>query len=502
MRLKLALAIITLLFVLGSCKKDNYLTLPATNNPPKTLPKTPLSFTLANTLQSNMVIQRNKPLNIWGTAAASSKIILKTSWLTDSVSTTADASGNWELSINIGSANATPQTITATVVGGKSISLKNILIGDVWICSGQSNMVMQVDSIAPFQGVTNYKSEIAAANYPNIRVLTLQTDYKVNPVDTLSSPASWTVCSPQTAGDISGVAYYFARKLNIDMNVPIGIIVSAVDGTSCEAWTNEAAFEANPDLAVYAGINNATALYNGMISPLKTLSITGFIWYQGENNKTNNPVSDYTKLNSALIVGWRAIFNQGNLPFYLVQMPPFAQDYFTTTPVGGDLTEDSYAKFREAQANVLNVLNTGMAITMDVGEPNNQHPPDKKPVGERLALLAEKNTYNQSVQCYGPQYSSYVINSNTVTISFKNSSGLNTINNLPLNQYFYIAGNNQVFERANAQIVNDQIVLTAPANFSLPIMAIRYAFTEAPVTNLQNSAGLPMEPFRTDNWSN
>jgi sialate O-acetylesterase len=178
MRLKLTLAIIILLFVLGSCKKDNHSPLPVTNNPPKT----PLSFTLANTLQSNMVIQRNKPLNIWGTAAASSKITLKTSWLPDSVSTTADASGSWELSVNVGSANATPQTITATVVGGKSISLKNILIGDVWICSGQSNMVMQVDSISPFQGVTNYKSEIAAANYPNIRVLTLQTDYEANPV--------------------------------------------------------------------------------------------------------------------------------------------------------------------------------------------------------------------------------------------------------------------------------------------------------------------------------
>jgi sialate O-acetylesterase len=239
-----------------------------------------------------------------------------------------------------------------------------------------------------------------------------------------------------------------------------------------------------------------------MISPLKTLSITGFIWYQGENNKNNNPISDYTKLNSALIVGWRVIFNQGNLPFYFVQMPPFAQDYYVTTPVGGDPTKDTYAKFREAQANVLNVLNTGMAITMDIGEPDNQHPPDKKPVGERLALLAEKNTYSQNVQCYGPQFSSYAINSNTVTISFKNSSGLNTINNSALNQYFYIAGSNQVFERANAQIVNDQIVLTAAANFTLPIMAIRYAFTEAPVTNVQNSAGLPMEPFRTDSWSN
>jgi sialate O-acetylesterase len=498
MRLKLTLAIITLLFVLGSCKKDNHSPLPVINNPSPAS----VSFTMANTLQSNMVIQRNKPLTVWGTAVASSPITINASWITGAVNTIADASGNWTVNINVGEANTSAQTITASASGSKSISLKNILIGDVWICSGQSNMVMQVDSIAPFQGVTNYKSEIAAANYPNIRVLTPQTDYETNPVDTLSQPALWTVCSPQTAGDISGVAYYFARKLNTDLNVPIGIIVSAVDGTSCEAWINEAAFQANPYLVSYAGINNATQLYNGMISPLKDLSITGFIWYQGENNKTNNPVSDYTKLNSALIVGWRAILNQGNLPFYLVQMPPFAQDYFTTTPVGGDPTKDSYAKFREAQANVLNVLNTGMAITMDVGDPANQHPPDKKPVGERLALLAETNTYNQNVQCYGPQFWSYSINNTTATISFKNGAGLNTINNQPLKQYFFVAGSDQNFVKANAQIVNDQIVLTAPAGFIAPIVAIRYAFTDAPVTNLQNSAGLPMEPFRTDNWGN
>jgi len=498
MRLKLALAIITLLFILGSCKKDNHSPLPVINNPPPAS----VGFTIANTLQSNMVIQRNKPLKIWGTATASSQITINASWITAAVTTTTNSSGIWTVNINVGGANTTAQTITASVGGSKSISLKNILIGDVWICSGQSNMVMQVDAIAPFQGVTNYEAEIAAANYPNIRILTPQTDYEINPVDTLSHPTLWTVCSPQTAGDISGVAYYFARKLNTDLNVPIGIIVSAVDGTSCEAWTNEAAFQANTYLASYSGINNATQLYNGMISPLKELSITGFIWYQGENNKNNNPVSDYTKLNSALIVGWRAIFNQGNLPFYFVQMPPFAQDYFTTTPVGGDPTEDSYAKFREAQANVLNVTNTGMAITMDVGDPANQHPPDKKPVGERLALLAEKNTYSQNVQCYGPQFSNYTINNNTVTISFKNGSGLNTINNQSVKQYFFIAGNNQVFEQANAQIVNDQIVVTAPANFTLPIMAIRYAFTDAPVTNLQNAADLPMEPFRTDSWSN
>jgi len=139
-----------------------------------------------------------------------------------------------------------------------------------------------------------------------------------------------------------------------------------------------------------------------MINPFINLSIKGFTWYQGENNKNNSPVSEYTKLSSALIVTWRQVFNQGSLPFYFVQMTPFDQYYYSTNPVGGYPSSDDYAKFREAQANVLSVPNTGMAITMDVGEPANQHPHNKKPVGERLALLALNKTYGQPVQCYGP----------------------------------------------------------------------------------------------------
>jgi sialate O-acetylesterase len=325
-----------------------------------------------------------------------------------------------------------------------------------------------------------------------------------DPSDSLNYAAEWQVCSPKTVGQMSGVAYYFAQKLYTSLNVPIGIIISAVNGTSCEAWINNAGFTSNPGISRYSGINNATMCYNGMINPFINLPIKGFTWYQGENNKNNNPVSDYTHLNSTLITAWRQAFNQGSLPFYFVQMTPFDQYYYTTNPVGGYPTSDDYAKFREAQANVLAVTNTGMAVTMDVGEPANQHPPNKKPVGERLALLALNNTYGQSVQCYGPQYASYTTSGNTVTISFKagTAQGLNTTGNLPIKQYFFVAGADHNFIQANAIISGSQIVLTAPAIASLPIQAIRYAFTVDPVTNLQNSAGLPMEPFRTDNWSN
>lgn len=489
-----------------SCKKDSYSPpIPPPVNPTNPVaPVTPsIQFSLSNVLRSNMVVQRNKPFIIWGKGAQSLTIAVNVSWNNTTFYATANASGNWQVSIPAAAANASPQTIVVKADNSPAITLNNILIGDVWICSGQSNMVFEVDSIPPFRGVTNYPAEIAAANYPEIRTLTLQEDLKASPVDSLTYPEKWMVCSPTTVGPVSGVAYYFAQKLNITLNVPIGIIISAVDGTSCEAWTNEAAFQANPNLAAYSDINNATMLYNGMINPLINLSITGFIWYQGENNRHNNP-PDYTNLNSALIQGWRSVFNQGSLPFYLVQMPPFAVDYYNTTPVGGDPTADDYAKFREAQANVLAVTNTGMAVTMDVGEPANQHPQNKKPVGERLALLALKNVYSQNVQCYGPKFSSLTTNGNTATINFASGTadGLNTINNAPLKQYFFVAGANQVFYPGSAVINGNQVVVTAPTAVTLPIIAVRYAFTNAPVTNLQNSAGLPVEPFRTDNWAN
>lgn len=450
-----------------------------------------------------MVVQRNKPFKIWGRANSNASINVNASWNPGQLTTMADDSGKWSIIIPASPANPAPQTVTITN-SNSSITLKNILIGDVWVCAGQSNLVYEVDSIAPFRGVLNYQSEISLANYPSIRALHLGTDYEMTPADSLMHSAKWQVCSPATVGNWSGVAYYFARKLNTDLNVPIGIIVSAVDGTSCEAWTSKTSFTSNPDLSAYSTINSATQLYNGMINPLINLPITGFIWYQGENNRHNKP-SDYTNLNSVLIAGWREAFNQGQLPFYFVQMPPFAVDYYNTNPVGGNQVADDYAKFREAQSNILiKTSGTGMAVTMDVGEPANQHPRNKKPVGERLALLALKNTYSRDVQCYGPKFLSYTTSGNTAIINFVagTATGLCTINNDPLNQYFFVAGNDHNFVKASAIIRGNQIVLTAPVNVPLPIQAIRYAFTNAPVTNLQNAAGLPAEPFRTDNWVN
>lgn len=459
-------------------------------------------FSFGSALQSNMVIQRDKPFVIWGTARAKQSVTINVSWGAAPATTTADDAGNWKISVPAAPANSTPQTITGKPNGDPAVTLNNILIGDVWLCVGQSNMTMPVDAISPFLGVTDYQNEIAAANYPLIRAATVASDYEDVPQSNFKTPAPWVVCSPSTVGPVSAVAYFFARKLNITLNVPIGIIVSSINGSYAQEWANQEAIAGDIILNAIYGSNNSS-LYNGMISPLTNLNIKGFLWYQGENNQHDNPVN-YTRLNQALITGWRTKFNDSKLPFYLVQLTPFAEDYATTNPPGGDKTLDYLAHFREGQANVLSLPGTGMAVTMDVGEVDNHHPRNKKPVGERLALLALKNDYGQNVQTQGPHFSSWTTAGNTATINFAagTANGLTTGDSKPLNQFFFVAAADKVFRQATATIVGSTIKVVAPADMKQPILAVRYAFTNAPVTNLQNSSSLPAEPFRTDNWDN
>ncbi len=499
MNTKLLRGLIFVIIVVTGCGKKE---MPSPDPEAPSKPTIPVTtFSVSNVFQSNMVIQRDKPFQIWGQLAPGHRVTVTVSWNTTTFSVLANSEGIWKIDVPATSANNTAQSITCTTDGFAEISLKNILIGDVWVCSGQSNMTMPMDAISPFTGVLDYQTEISNSNYPNIRALTVSEDYQAAPLGQFSHPNNWVACSPETTGKISGVAYFFARKLNATLDIPVGIIVSSINGSWCESWMNSEAFN-QFEVSNYSSSNNASKLYNGMISPLIQLQIKGFLWYQGENNQHIYPVSDYTRLNSALIKGWRTVFKNDQLPFYLVQLTPFAEDYFTTNPQGGDLTLNWLGYFREAQANVLSVPNTGMAVTMDVGEAANHHPRDKKPVGERLALLALKNTYGQNVICNGPKYLSHNSTGNTATINFVSGTadGLTTLNNQPLNQLFFVAGSDHIFRQGTAQINGNTIVVTAAASTPLPIQAIRYAFTNAAVTNLQNLSGLPMEPFRTDNW--
>jgi len=214
MRSSWLLFALCMLLVLAGCKKES-------NTPPPVIPppvKVTGKLSIANVLQSNMVVQRDKPFKVWGTAEAAAKVTVNVSWNSSDFTAIADQSGNWSVIIPSAAANSDPQTIKIKDDSADTLLVKNILIGDVWICSGQSNMVYQVDSIPPFGGVTDYPAEIAAANFPLIRALTVQTDMEQNPVDNLMFPASWQVCSPQTVGQMSGVAYYFAQKLYTTLN--------------------------------------------------------------------------------------------------------------------------------------------------------------------------------------------------------------------------------------------------------------------------------------------
>ncbi|MBB5397351.1 sialate O-acetylesterase [Mucilaginibacter sp. AK015] len=494
MKTRLLLCLLCAVIITG-CKKDKPF-LPDVDPPVETPVNKP--FAVANVLQSNMVIQRDKPARIWGYGKASGVVTVIASWSNGPLTATINSHGEWEVNLAAAPANAIAQTVSVSTPGETTITLTDILIGDVWVCAGQSNMVMPVGPLPPsFGGVENYEVEIADANYPQIRSLTVKEDYQSAPIDQFTNPSGWTICAPATVGGLSATAYFFARKLHTELNVPIGIIVSAVNGSWCETWANNAALQG--PLSSYTGQHQSSMLFNGMIAPLSKLSVKGFTWYQGENNQKMIPVTDYTKLNIALINGWRSVFAQGELPFYYVQITPFDDD------ARGDETENYLAKFRETQMKVREGIGgTGMAITIDAGEKDNHHPRYKKQVGDRLALLALNRTYLKNVQCIGPQYASFSQSGNTITINFVNSTatGLTTMGNKPLKQYFFVAGADRVFRLALASISGDKIMLIVPNGTPSPVVAVRYAFTNYPLTNLQNNAGLPMEPFRTDNWTN
>ncbi|RZA00038.1 MAG: hypothetical protein EOP47_15165 [Sphingobacteriaceae bacterium] len=483
--------ILVVFFVIQGCSTSA--------DPKPVTPPADAEFAVANILQSNMVVQRDKPFNIWGRAKSGRAINIIVSWNTEKFSTVADNGGNWKVVIPATPANINPQTITINPKGETAVTLSNILIGDVWICSGQSNMTMP---LAPgyngsFRGVIDYETEIAAANYPLIRELFVEPNSQNFPATVLSNPHTWNICSPAVAGNISAVAFYFARKIQTETNVPIGIITAAMNGTRCQLWANNEVFNDSDIKATYGGGESST-LYNGMINPLTGLGIKGFLWYQGESNWGDGPAA-YAKLNAGLIKGWRDKFNQGVLPFYFVQLAPFAKDH-NNEPGGGDLTLFDYALFREGQKKILELVpQTGMALTIDVGEVTGLHPRNKKPIGERLALYALKNDYGKAVEPLGPTYKSHTQNGKLVTIQFNNAAGLTTAGGEPLAQQFYIAGDAGVFVNAPAVIQGNTIVLTIPDGVTT-VRYVRYAFTNAAVTNLQNANSLPVEQFRTDNW--
>ncbi len=437
---------------------------------------------LPDVIGSNMVLQQGASLPIWGWAEQGEIVTVRIAGQT--VIGKADDEGRWR--VTLGKLDVTPEDkpLEMTIKGsfGDSIAVKNILVGEVWVCSGQSNMEMGVGA------AKDGEAEVAAANHPGIRLFWVPKERARQPVQDVD--ATWAVCSPKTLGSggwggFSAAAYYFGRDLHKQLKVPVGLIFAAWSGTPAEEWTSKKALVAEPTLKSLAGQYEVSSLYNGMIAPLIPFAIRGAIWYQGEANVGRG--AQYQVLLPTMIRNWRTEWAQGDFPFCMVQIAPFFY--------GGDGTAE--AELWEAQLKtVRSVPNTGIALTMDVSELNEIHPQDKQTIGHRLALWAQAKVYNRSVVYSGPIFKSMAIEGEKIRISFDHlGGGLISRDGKPLRE-FTIAAADKAFMPANAEIDGSTIVIVSDA-VTNPV-AVRFAFSGTAQPNLANKEGLPAAPFRTD----
>lgn len=463
---------------------------------------------LGSGLQDSMVIQQNRPLTIWGKAASNADVSIRADWMPSVVSVTADGGGDFSGIIAVPAVAAGDCRTHSIAVssGAGSVVLQDILIGEVWLCSGQSNMQFALKE------ALDSTEEVAAANHPHIRLLNVPLNFSATPVETFKG--KWVGCTPATAKGFSAVGYFFGRELQQTLNVPVGVIFSGIGASAAQAYVPQPVLAADRQLNraylqpylnspksketidggfSFEKVTRPFLLYNALIYPLRRISLRGICWYQGEANRKERDT--YTRLTQTLIRSWRDAFGQGELPFYYVQVAPFFLDK-------EDPTLADYAFFREAQEKVSALNNTAMITTIDVGEARNLHPHNKKPIGIRLAKTALNRTYGRLDTVWrGPQYQHMEISGRKIVIFFEPGTvtgGLKTSDgNAP--QFFELAGEDQQFYPADVSIDGERIVVSSP-KVKKPV-AVRYAFTNYAVTNLQNGAGWPVIPFRTDSWT-
>jgi sialate O-acetylesterase len=432
---------------------------------------------------SNMVLQQRTITKLWGWGDAGEKVRITSSWKSTLDSAVVDGNGKWLVNIQTPEAGG-PYSIT--VKGRNAIELENVMIGEVWICSGQSNMEWSYAN-----GLTAMKEDVQAAYNPNIRFFHVQRTTANNPQENVGG--SWTVCDSNTLKTFSAVAYYFGKRLNAVLNVPVGLINASWGGTPAETWT-PARIVYSDSILVEAGrkLNSSPwwpvspgYAFNGMIAPLTNYSIGGAIWYQGESNA--GTASTYTRLLTSMIESWRTSWNS-QFPFYFVQLAPFA---YGNNNVG--------ALLREAQVKTLGLHRTGMVVTTDLADDTTDiHPKDKEGVGLRLASVALTKTYGISVAgAISPMYRSMSTNGNQVTVAIENiGTGLKLEGKNATG--FFISGPDQVFHPAQARITGTYIVVWSK-DVPQPV-AVRYAFSNTAIGNVFSREGLPLSPFRTDNW--
>ncbi len=462
--------------------------------------------TLPHLFGDNMVLQRNQPVPVWGWAAPGEKVTV--AFAGQRRNATTDRDGKWE--VHLRSLKASAQPAEMKISGVNQLSLTNILVGEVWLCSGQSNMEKPIGTRSGQKPTRNHLQELAAGDCPRIRLFLVKPAMSDTPVNDIKS--DWQVCSSNVLeqSKFSAVGYFFAREIQTELNVPIGLIGSSWGGTRIEPWTSPEGFASEPklkDLALGtpAGTNKPAntrpmVIYNAMIAPLAPFALRGVLWYQGESNcMGEHPDGEiYTDKMAALVKGWREVWAQKRLPFYYVQIAPFHYFHSKTPRVP---TADALPEFWEAQTRALRIPDTGMAVITDLVENlNDIHPTQKKEVGQRLANLALAKTYGRKNRVgYGPMFKSVKFAKGCARIYFDHTDGgLISQDGLPLN-WFTIAGADGKFVEAQARIEGRQIVVEATGVTSPT--AVRFAWNEGAQPNLFNAAGLPAGPFRTDHTS-
>jgi len=454
---------------------------------------------LPKIIGNDMVLQRNQAVPVWGTARAGTGISVD--FHGQEKRTIADSNGNWRISLDKMPASAMPGKMTIRSTMGETIVLQNILVGEVWLCSGQSNMEYSMrknSKLTVPAGVNDWPvNELETAHNKNIRIFLV--DRKKMKPD--SAHGGWSTAEDSALRSFSAVGYFFAKKLYQELRVPIGVIASSVPGSRIEPWMPEDAFTALPFFreqrdSTHKIDGEPGKFYQTMIAPLAPFAIEGFLWYQGESNCFLNERIQYTYKMKALIEQWRKIWHNNALPFYYVQIAPFA---YSKSAGKISYTSESLPEFWEAQALALKIPYTAMVATSDLNNDiDNLHPHFKWEIGRRLALCALSGVYSRKdIVPMGPLFKQVKINGAIAVIDFTyKGSGLISKDGQPL-KGFTIAGDDGKFVPATANIKNNEVEVTA-SSIHRPV-AVRFNWNEAAHPNLYNKEGLPAFPFRTDN---
>lgn len=453
---------------------------------------------LPDILSDNMVLQQQADARLWGWANPNATVTVRTSWNDKVYQTKTDKEGKWCIAVSTPKASYTAHAIE--ISDGTPVTLGNVLIGEVWLCSGQSNMEMPLAGFynCPIEGANE---EIAlASRWKGIRVATIERDGHTKPVDRCRG--KWEISCPQNAPHFSATAFFFAQMVNKVLDIPVGIINCSWGGSTVEGWLPKEIVSAYPDIDLKRDIRkptpdwwnytSPTIMYYGMLQPLQNYTIKGFLWYQGEANVKK--YKTYAGRMKTMVELWRKEWGLGELPFYYVEIAPYGSTKWT-----------GRALLRETQYKAESLIpNSAMVCTNDLVEPyemNNIHPKDKKHVGERLAYQALAKTYRiQGIEADSPAFRTMTIEGNVAVLEFNHAeSGFNRMNGMT---GFEMAGEDHIFYPAQGEVKweNQKNRIRVTCDKVAKPVAVRYGFRDFLPGNVTNLRGLPLIPFRTDNW--